>query len=76
MVPYRLIEKGGLTIGLLGVTATYPDFYDLLGWKVDNPIEAVANWTSELRSKADVLIVFIAYRYPYGPHDGRAGRWD
>ncbi|WOC06786.1 metallophosphatase [Paenibacillus larvae] len=57
MVPYRLIEKGGLTIGLLGVTATYPDFYDLLGWKVDNPIEAVANWTSELRSKADVLIV-------------------
>lgn len=57
MVPYRLIEKGGLTIGLLGVTASYPDFYDLLGWKVSDPIESVANWASELRSKVDLLIV-------------------
>ncbi|MBP1154566.1 5'-nucleotidase [Paenibacillus sp. PvR052] len=55
--PYTIICKSGVQIGLIGVTACFPDFYGLLGWEVSDPFEAIASLAADLRPKVDVLIV-------------------
>lgn len=57
IAPYRIVNKGELKIGLIGVTASYPDFYRLLGWNVSDPFEAVAKWARYLREQVDILVV-------------------
>jgi 5'-nucleotidase len=57
LVPYQIIHKAGLRIGLIGVTAAYTEYYDLLGWQVTDPHDAVAHYTGLLRPEVDVLIV-------------------
>jgi 5'-nucleotidase len=57
MEPYRILNKAGIRIGLIGVTAAFTDFYDLLGWQVQDPIEATAHYAQLLRPQVDVLIV-------------------
>jgi 5'-nucleotidase len=57
MNPYLIIQKAGLRIGLIGVTAAFTDFYELLGWKVTDPLEAAAYYAKLLRPQVDVLIV-------------------
>lgn len=55
--PYHLFDKGGVTVGVIGVTACFPDFYSLLGWRVQEPLDRVRYWVEALRAKVDVLIV-------------------
>lgn len=55
--PYAIFHKSGIQIGLIGVTACFPDFYRLLGWDVTDPFEAISLLAAELRPKVDVLIV-------------------
>ncbi|MFD0620327.1 bifunctional metallophosphatase/5'-nucleotidase [Paenibacillus sp. GCM10027629] len=57
MVPYEILHKGDLRIGLIGVTAAFTDFYELLGWHVLQPYDVIAELTAELRQQVDVLIV-------------------
>lgn len=57
MVPSRIVEKNGLRVGLIGVTAYFPDFYRLIGWEVLPPLPVAAELARELRPKVDVLIV-------------------
>ncbi len=57
MIPYAIVEKGPLRVGLIGVTARYNDFYELLGWDVTDPIDAVKKLVPLLRAQVDVLIV-------------------
>jgi 5'-nucleotidase len=57
LVPYQIVHKAGLRVGLIGVTAAYPAYYDLLGWQVTDPLESVAHYTGLLRSEVDVLVV-------------------
>lgn len=56
-VPYEVAHKGDLTVGLIGVTANFTDFYTLLGWDVKDPFATVQKLTEELRPKVHVLIV-------------------
>ncbi|WP_127531175.1 bifunctional metallophosphatase/5'-nucleotidase [Paenibacillus kobensis] len=57
LAPSTIISKGGIRIGLIGVTARFPDFYELLGWEVTDPIAAAAAEAAKLRPHVDVLVV-------------------
>jgi 5'-nucleotidase len=57
LVPYHIVHKGGLRVGLIGVTAEFSKYYDLLGWQVTDPLEAVTHYARLLRSEVEVLIV-------------------
>ncbi|MBD0382731.1 bifunctional metallophosphatase/5'-nucleotidase [Paenibacillus sedimenti] len=57
MVPYQIVQKSGLKIGLIGVTASYPDYYELLGWHVTDPLAAVKGYIEKLRPQVEVIIV-------------------
>jgi 2',3'-cyclic-nucleotide 2'-phosphodiesterase (5'-nucleotidase family) len=56
-VPYHIVEKGGIRVGLIGVTAYFPDFYSLLGWNIQEPIEVTAKLVRELRPQVDLIVV-------------------
>ncbi|MFC0333199.1 bifunctional metallophosphatase/5'-nucleotidase [Paenibacillus sepulcri] len=55
--PSTIIQKGRLRIGIIGVTAAFADFYDLLDWNAGDPIDAVAEQAAALRGRVDVLVV-------------------
>lgn len=55
--PYEIVEKRGIRIGFIGATVSFPDFYNLLGWDIREPEEAVAHWVHRLRSEVDLLVV-------------------
>ncbi|AJY75964.1 bifunctional metallophosphatase/5'-nucleotidase [Paenibacillus beijingensis] len=57
ILPQTVIAKGGLKIGLIGVTARFNDFYKLLGWNVLDPMPVVEREVAQLRAKADVVVV-------------------
>lgn len=57
LLPSTVIVKNGLRIALIGATASYPAFYDLLGWSVPDPVEAVREQVGLLRETADAVVV-------------------
>lgn len=57
MVPYHIIKKGNLRVGVIGVTINFTRFYELLGWDVRDPLEVTKKLVSELREQVDILIV-------------------
>jgi len=52
-----IINKSGFRIGIIGVTASFNDFYRLLGWNVTEPQHAIAEAVSELRAKVELVLV-------------------
>lgn len=54
---HTVIVKGGLKIGLVGVTARFNEFYSLLGWDVLDPLPVVQREVAQLRPKADIVVV-------------------
>ncbi len=57
MNPYVIVHKSNLRIGLIGVTAAYTVYYELLGWQAIDPILAISHYVDVLREQVDVLIV-------------------
>jgi len=57
MTPTLTLEKSGVKIGLIGVTAPFNDYYRLLGWEASDPLIAAKNGVERLRAQVDVLIV-------------------
>lgn len=57
MEPFRIFERDGLRVGVIGLTAYYPDFYSLLGWQILDPIETAGRLAGLLRPQVDVLVV-------------------
>ncbi|WP_219835988.1 bifunctional UDP-sugar hydrolase/5'-nucleotidase [Paenibacillus sp. R14(2021)] len=57
MRPYAMIEKAGLRIGIIGVTAAFAEFYRLLGWEAGDPLKAVAEQVDLIRSEADIVVI-------------------
>lgn len=57
MEPYRIVERGGLRVGIIGLTAFYPDFYSLLGWDIAEPIETAGRLAELLRPRVHILVV-------------------
>ncbi|NHN31600.1 bifunctional metallophosphatase/5'-nucleotidase [Paenibacillus agricola] len=56
-MPYHIINKGGISIGLIGVTAYFPDFYQLLGWDIQEPVSITADLVRMLRPRVDLIVV-------------------
>ncbi|MDY0393192.1 hypothetical protein RWE15_00535 [Virgibacillus halophilus] len=67
-------SKSGIKIGVLGLTAPFNDYYDLLGWHMDTPWEALAAHLPALRQEVDIVVLLshlgisedreIARRFP------------
>lgn len=57
LVPSLLIRKAGLNIGLIGLTAPFNDYYELLGWHAGDPMEAARAEVARIRGRADIVIV-------------------
>lgn len=56
--PYHYVAlENGMTIALLGVTVFYQTFYELLGWKLEDPFESLKETLSEVNGKADYIIL-------------------
>lgn len=57
MQAYRIMRKGAVTVGLIGLTVPFTRFYELLGWDVRPPIETAARLVKQLRPEADIIVV-------------------
>jgi len=55
--PYVLRQYKGVRLGFLGVTAAFQAFYQLLGWDVTSPVEAVGKWIQQFGRDVDQWIV-------------------
>jgi 2',3'-cyclic-nucleotide 2'-phosphodiesterase (5'-nucleotidase family) len=57
LTPSLLIRRAGMNIGLIGLTAPFNDYYSLLGWYADDPIETAEAEVAKIRSQSDIVIV-------------------
>lgn len=57
MSPAAVVEKAGLRIAFLGLTAPYLDFYRLLGWRAEDPFRTAEEWVPKLRQEADAVVL-------------------
>ena len=47
----------GMKIAVTGLTAQYAHLYQLLGWKVEDPIEELKNQIQEMKEQADLFVL-------------------
>lgn len=57
MLPSVVVQKNGLSIGLIGATANFYEFYSLLGWTTIEPLAAIREQVDQIRDRCDVVIV-------------------
>jgi 5'-nucleotidase len=57
MFPWRIIDKSGLKVGIIGLTASYNDFYNPLGWDIQNPFDLAKATVETLRPQVHILII-------------------
>ncbi|WP_040203918.1 bifunctional metallophosphatase/5'-nucleotidase [Neobacillus jeddahensis] len=56
--PYKIYHtKKGTRIGVIGLTAHFTHLYDLLGWKITEPISELEKWLEPLRKEADFIVL-------------------
>ncbi|MFP7492200.1 bifunctional UDP-sugar hydrolase/5'-nucleotidase [Terribacillus saccharophilus] len=49
--------SGGLKVGMIGLTAPFPDFYSLIGWDIEDPIDVLRRELGQLREACDVVVL-------------------
>ncbi|RLL46523.1 bifunctional metallophosphatase/5'-nucleotidase [Oceanobacillus piezotolerans] len=67
-------SNSGVKIGLLGLTAPFNDYYELLDWHISSEFEALDHYVEQLKKEADIIVLLshlgitedqeIARRYP------------
>ncbi|GIP33675.1 bifunctional UDP-sugar hydrolase/5'-nucleotidase [Paenibacillus sp. J2TS4] len=55
--PFQIKEWFGMKIAFIGVTAYYPDFYQLLDWKLSDPLPTIEAWVGRLKQEVDSIVV-------------------
>lgn len=50
-------EMAGVRVGFLGLTIPYPIFYELMGWRLSDPLETISEWVPRIREEVDVLVL-------------------
>ena len=56
--PYKIYHtKKGTRVGVIGLTAYFVQLYELLGWKLTEPIAELKKWLGPLKKEADFIIV-------------------
>lgn len=57
-IPHKIYETNkGTRIGVIGLTAYFHTLYELLGWKLSLPIQALEEQLALLKDKTDIIIV-------------------
>ncbi|GER68204.1 putative metallophosphoesterase YunD [Weizmannia acidilactici] len=57
-VPRKIYTtKGGVRIGVTGVTAPFYKLYRLLGWQISNPLKELETQIDFLKKQADIIVV-------------------
>ncbi|MCM3745439.1 bifunctional metallophosphatase/5'-nucleotidase [Sporosarcina luteola] len=55
--PYRIYKTAkGLSIGVIGATAMYTDFYEKLGWHIEEPRRLVESVAEQIRHSTDIIV--------------------
>lgn len=67
-------SKGGVKIGLIGLTAPFNNYYELLDWHVSDPFQSLEREVDRIKKSADIIILLshlglsqdqaIARRFP------------
>lgn len=60
-----IVQKGNITIGLVGATVAYAEFYELLGIAAIDPKLTITNSVKRLRSQVDLIIVMSHMGLPF-----------
>jgi 5'-nucleotidase len=47
----------GINIGIIGLTAPFNDYYELLGWEVSDPYVVLEKYISELKKSTDIIVI-------------------
>lgn len=55
--PYYIMNKGEIRIGLLGATAPFNAFYELLGLTALDPLETLQDQVAVIREQVDIVIL-------------------
>ncbi|MFJ7728247.1 bifunctional metallophosphatase/5'-nucleotidase [Neobacillus sp. NPDC097160] len=56
--PYKIYHtKQGTRVGVIGLTAYFSHLYELLGWKLTEPISELQRWLAPLKEEADFIIL-------------------
>ena len=56
--PYIIhTTKSGTRVGIVGLTVNFNHIYDLLGWKVTEPLAELKACLAELKGKTDIIIL-------------------
>lgn len=63
--PYIVQNMGGVKVGLIGLTAAFPKFYQLLGWTIRDPLSELITLVRKLRGQVDVLVLLSHVGLPF-----------
>jgi 5'-nucleotidase len=56
--PYQIYQtKQGTRVGVIGLTAYFEQLYELLGWRLTEPIAELEKWLQPLKEQADIIIL-------------------
>ncbi|WP_396021841.1 bifunctional metallophosphatase/5'-nucleotidase [Bacillus cereus group sp. BfR-BA-01492] len=56
--PYKLhTTTDGITIAFIGLTVAYPEFYNMLGWHIEEPMIHLEAILDEVKDKAHITVV-------------------
>lgn len=53
----RFQSSSGIRIGIIGLTAPFNAFYELLGWHISSPFETLARYVHELKQSTDIIVL-------------------
>ncbi|WP_312098485.1 bifunctional UDP-sugar hydrolase/5'-nucleotidase [Niallia sp.] len=57
-IPHQIYKTAkGTKIGVIGITAYFAQLYELLGWKLTEPIQELSKQIEELRGQVDIIIL-------------------
>lgn len=57
LLPHYIMEKNGIKIGFVAATANYYKFYEHMGWRTEEPIQAINAQVANIRENVDVIIL-------------------
>ena len=53
----KLTSMNGIKIGVIGLTAPFNDFYELLDWHISSTFRALDKYVEELKQSTDIIIL-------------------
>lgn len=66
--PYQIADMQGVKVGLIGLTAAFPKFYELLGWSIRDPYDTLKSLIPQIRPQVNILILMSHVGLPFDQH--------